>query len=154
MLVLEMPGPEAVPYLPTVGALPLRFKRVTPPPDLVARPPAAAPPNPVVPPAEVPAPPATPFTPEVTVAPTALPPAITAPERKPEPEPPARETIPAILPDDFRPPVRNEDFLPYFQLPGTGRAPGDVNVIVPGTFTPPTSATLPPSSATYTQSPK
>jgi hypothetical protein len=39
---------------------------------------------------------------------------------------------PAILPDDTRPRVRAEDFLPFFQVPGT----------------------VPPSSATYTQSPK
>lgn len=154
VLVYETPGPEAVPYLPTVGAPPLRFKRATPPPDLTVRPPAAAPPNPVPPPAEAPAPSSPPAILESPTIAASTPPSSTTTAPNPDPEPPVRETAPAILPDDSRPPVRTEDFLPYFQLPGAGRTPGDVNVIVPGTFTPPASATLPPSSATYTQTPK
>ena len=48
-----------------------------------------------------------------------------------------------ILPDDLRQPTRPEDFLPYFQLPGPGVNPGV-----------PAPAPLPPSSATYTQTPR
>ena len=44
---------------------------------------------------------------------------------------PSKPAPAAILPDDTRPVIRAEDFLPYFQVPGA----------------------LPPSSATYTQSP-
>jgi hypothetical protein len=47
------------------------------------------------------------------------------------------------LPDDLRQPTRPEDFLPYFQLPGPGVNPGV-----------PAPAPLPPSSATYTQTPR
>ncbi len=61
----------------------------------------------------------------------------------------------AILPDDTRPSVRPEDFLPYFQVPGATTSAGEVNVIMPANaFTPPAAAPLPPSSATYTQSPR
>ena len=55
-----------------------------------------------------------------------------APTRTPAP---AKPTSAPIIPDDVRPAVRAEDFLPYFQIPGAA-AP----------------APLPPSTATYTQS--
>jgi hypothetical protein len=54
---------------------------------------------------------------------------------------------PAILPDDTRPKVRAEDFLPFFQFPGSGSNPNDVTV-VPAPAEP---GKLPPSSATYRQ---
>ncbi len=60
-------------------------------------------------------------------------------------------TPPPILPDDTRPKVRAEDFLPFFQFPGSAAA-GDVTVVVP--TTPggvPAPATQPRSSATYRQ---
>ncbi len=47
---------------------------------------------------------------------------------------------PAIIPDDMRPRVRPEEFLPFFQLPGSGAS----NAPVPNQ-----PAKLPPSSATY-----
>ena len=53
-------------------------------------------------------------------------------------QPPANKAPPAILPDDTRPVIKAEDFLPFFQVPGAG-ASGP-------------TAGLPPSSATYTQS--
>lgn len=58
------------------------------------------------------------------------------------PAPPAapKRTPTAILPDDTRSEIRAEDFLPYFQAPGV-RTSG-------------TGSGLPPSSATYTQSPR
>jgi hypothetical protein len=72
----------------------------------------------------------------------------TAPAAKPPPPPP-----PSIIPDDTRPTVRPEDFLPFFQLPGSASAPGGVGVIVPVPMAAPTPVTLPPSSATYRQTP-
>lgn len=59
-----------------------------------------------------------------------------------------------ILPDDARPAVHPEDFLPYFQIPGSARQPADVTLLVPVPKAPPAPGTLPPSSATYTQTPK
>jgi hypothetical protein len=47
------------------------------------------------------------------------------------------------LPDDTRPKVRAEDFLPFFQFPGT--APAEVAP------PPPPPASLPLSTATYSQ---
>jgi hypothetical protein len=55
---------------------------------------------------------------------------------------PPDESQPSIIPDDIRPRVRMEEFLPFFQLPG------------PSAPTPPVPAspdTVPPSSATYRQ---
>ncbi len=49
------------------------------------------------------------------------------------------ETQPSIIPDDMRPRVRTEEFLPFFQLPG------------PAAPTPPSPDAVPPSSATYRQ---
>mgnify|MGYP001551269688 CR=1 FL=1 len=152
---------ELAPYLPLVGPPPLRFQEELPPPDLVTHPAAGAPPTPALtptessvalanaaaaqsastnsrPPVEVPAAAARPA-PKST--PSLLPPVAPAPE-----------TPPAILPDDARPTVRPEDFLPYFQIPGSATQPGDVNVLVPAPRAAPAPAPLPPSSATYIQS--
>lgn len=152
-------GSEALPYLTFVGAPPLRFQKATPPPDLVARPAAAAPP----------VPPLTPLETSVAQSNAAAARSATASARaadeapvteiKPEPATaapaPAKPTPKAILPDDTRPPVRPEDFLPYFQIPGSSKSTGEVNVIMPASaLTAPAAAPLPPSSATYTQSPK
>lgn len=52
-----------------------------------------------------------------------------------------------ILPDESRPKVRAEDFLPFFEFPGTKSNPNDVSL----TPTPPAPGQLPPSSATYRQ---
>ena len=54
----------------------------------------------------------------------------------------------SILPDNTQPSTRPEDFLPYFQFP-TG---GNTTVVVPGSVArPPTSNSMPASSATYEQ---
>lgn len=144
---------SSIPYLPALGAISLRFEEVPPPPDLVTKPAAAAPPVPALSPTEtsvatanadaarstvVPPEPVAEESVETNSAASITPP---APETK---------TSPRILPDTTRPVVHPEDFLPYFQLPGTGR-PGDVGVIVPGALTAPAPAPLPPSSATYNQ---
>lgn len=61
--------------------------------------------------------------------------------------------VPApIMVDDLRPQVRAEDFLPYFQIPGSSPA-GDANA-VPAARSAPGPAPLPASSAVYQQSPK
>ena len=57
-----------------------------------------------------------------------------------------------ILPDDARPHVLPEEFLPYFRVPGAARNNPDVTLLVPAPRSVPTPAPLPRSSATYTQS--
>ncbi len=151
------------PYLTVLGAPPLRFEEPLPPPDLTTHPPATAPPyptsedHPSSPPenkpdvvSTLPAATAENNTPHVVLSSTHP----LGVERDPVVDPVAvpTRTPPPILPDDTRPPVRPEDFLPYFQIPAT--LPGDPDVIVPVPRTVPTAAPLPPSSATYTQTPR
>jgi hypothetical protein len=73
-----------------------------------------------------------------------------------ETPPPAKPAGPrSILPDDTRPSVKPEDFLPFFQIPGTAKAPGEASLIIPASaLVAPTASPIPPSSATYTQTPK
>jgi hypothetical protein len=59
-----------------------------------------------------------------------------------------------MIPDDARPTIRAEDFLPYFQIPGSAQQPSDVTLLVPAARSAPAPAAIPPSSATYTQTPK
>ncbi|MBA4137965.1 MAG: hypothetical protein C0518_11665 [Opitutus sp.] len=136
------PIPGSRPYLTSTGAPGLRFGEAPPPPDL--RPAAGAPPQPkeeffasadeqaaaetlhLAPDAAVPTP---------------------APDIKPAPA----KISPAILPDDTRSKVRAEDFLPFFQFPGSASHPGDVTVVVPAAPGAAAPAPLPPSSATYRQ---
>lgn len=148
---------RSTPYLPFVGAPELRFQEAAPPPDLVSRPPAAAPPQPAltstensvaVDNAEAARSVTTPTVPEE--------PSIdaTAPEAAESSPHAGDKSVPPILPDETRPQVRPEDFLPYFQIPGSARHSGDVTLLVPAPFSAPTGAPLPPSSANYTQTPK
>lgn len=149
----RQPHEEPVPYLIAHGAPALRFERPTPTPDLSTRPVAAAPPNPAL------------TLTESTVAQAnlaAVQPALPrAQTDQPPPEapakyapPPTRKPPPAILPDDTRPTIRPEDFLPFFQIPGSAPSTGGASVIVPVPMSPPAGITPPPSSATYTQTPK
>ena len=146
----EIFGPASRPYLPATGAPALRFGDAPPPPPLWVRPAAGAPPNVTV---EDPAPdtstgaaasrPSEPDPTAVATTPDAVPAPANAPPVK---------TPPPILPDDTRPKVRAEDFLPFFQFPGSASAAGDVSVVVP--VTPggaPAPAPQPRSSATYRQ---
>lgn len=142
------PLAEPTPYLATIGSPALRFAEALPPPDLVTRPPAAAPPQPADA-AATPKPDVIPFTPAVTESSAAATP--DAVRQNPAPESVAGTPLP-ILPDELKPHVRAEDFLPYFEIPAAN--PGDPNVIVPVPRVPATPAPLPPSSATYTQSPR
>jgi hypothetical protein len=144
-------GTDSPPYLPILGAPSIRIEEALPPPDLVTRPAAAAPPVPALTPTEssvavanADAARSTVVAPEQPVEEKVAPPAPAAPTRTPAP----------ILPDSLHPVARPEDFLPYFQIPGTAKQPGDVTILAPGAGSAPASAPIPPSSATYTQTPR
>ena len=152
MLPPQATSTASKPYLGAIGAPPLRFQVPAPPPDLVTRPPAAAPPQPastgeisdVTPHA---APPATTAT--ITVNPTAVPanqPTDSAAAPEAEAPAPAR-TPPPILRDEIHRQTRAEDFLPFFQPPGANQNQGDFSMRP----TSPTPGVQPPSSATYQQ---
>lgn len=150
-------GPTA--YLPVLGAPTLRFAEVAPPPDLVARPPAGAPPRPALTVTEASVAQANAAAAQSTTIRTGTPPppAPATPEASPSPGPahePEKPAPSAILPDEIRPQVRPEDFLPFFQVPGSATQPGDVTLVVPVPRSVPTPPALPPSSATYTQTQK
>lgn len=129
----------------------MRFLAPAPPPDLVTRPPAAAPPllkteAPTRPDVVLPSPEVAATSPTNTAA--APEPAATVSTE----EHPAARPVAPILVDELRPRVRAEDFLPYFQIPAEHN--GDVSVLVPIPRGASTPAALPTSSATYTQSPR
>ena len=67
---------------------------------------------------------------------------------KSSPKTDATAVPPSVLPDDSGPKARPEDFLPFFQFPGTG-AHGGETVAAPAVSA--TPGTLPPSTATYEQ---
>lgn len=148
---------EGTPYLLATGAPPLRFQEAAPPLH-----PAPSAPAPAPTPAATPTPDATTPVPTEETAPAitvTTDPATPAPSASNPPANPETSTAPAktpapILPDDARPPIRAEDFLPYFQIPGSAKTPADVTLLVPVPKAPPAPGTLAPSSATYTQSPK
>jgi hypothetical protein len=145
---------EPTPYLLAVGAPPLRFQEPAVPPAPVPSTPVVATPDPVAAPSEPSAPDVS--TPAPTTSPVAVSesaPASETPVTAP-PSPANPKTPAAILPDDSRPPIRPEDFLPYFQIPGSARQPADVTLLVPAPPAPPAPGTLPPSSATYIQTPR
>jgi len=135
------------PYLATIGSPALRFGEAIPPPDLTVRPSAGAPPQPTEEHTAV-----TPDNVKQDVPVIAPAPSTAVEIGTPDPSRPAppAKTPAAILPDDTRTKVRAEDFLPFFQFPGTTPANGDVTVVAP-VPTAPTAAPLPASSATYRQ---
>ena len=147
---------EPNPYLPAIGPPPLRFQEISPPPDLVSRPPGGAPPMPSLSPTESSVAMENSAAARSTINPVhpqeETPAPAVKPELMPKPAAPAKAPPPAILPDDTHQSVRNEDFLPYFQIPGAAPQPGDVNLLTPVPRLAPAPAPLPPSSATYTQS--
>jgi hypothetical protein len=147
-------APKADPnaYLPTVAAPALRFQTPTPPRDQIAR---LIFPKPAAKPEIAPALPKADVTPRVAKAaaaetPDAAAQADTKPAVTASARPPAQ-----IIPDDTRNAVQAEDFIPFFQLPGSVRAPGGLNVIVPlpAPSAVPAPGALPPSSATFRQTP-
>jgi len=154
-------GRDSTPYLLAVGHSPLRFREEEPPPVSARRPPAGAPPAPddganatsadpgkssdvILAPALA-----------ATAAVSSPSPGLTADAGRPD-VPPANQppAPPAIIPDDTRPVVRPEDFLPFFQLPGSTGSAGGFTVIAPVPASAPAPAALPPSSASFTQSPR
>lgn len=155
----ERSSTESSGYLPTLGAPPLRFAAL-PPPDLVSRPAAAAPPRPAMTMTEssvAMANAAAAQSAALNGATQATTPAPEAGGEQAAPSPSAEKPAPsAILPDELRPQVRPEDFLPFFQIPGSATQPGDVTLVVPvpRKASAPASETLPQSSATYTQTQK
>lgn len=131
------------PYLTVIAVPPFRFAEPAPPPDLSAHPPAGAPPQP-------PATARTPATPAdaPSAAASAGPDASAASASTPAADATGAEhpaPLQKILPDDTRPKVRPEDFLPFFQFPGAGQPR------LTAAPAPPVPGTLPPSSATYQQ---
>ena len=151
LFAVVSPASVSAPYLPAIGAPQLRFAEAALPPErspqsapVVA---AVTPPSVATAPAEsVPVAESAPATSAALNAHGDETRAAPNPDRAKDPEP--------ILRDDVRPVVKPEDFLPYFQIPGSARKPADVTLLVPAPNAPPTPGSVPPSSATYTQSPK
>lgn len=152
----EMPVQEPAGYLASLGAPPLRFAEALPPPDVKPRHVVGASPQPALsmPESSVALANAAAAQSAAIHATVAVPP----PEPKPEteaPSEPAAAPAPekpapsAILPDEMRPQVRPEDFLPYFQIPGSKQ--GSVTIVAPVPPSPPSPSTMPASSATYIQ---
>lgn len=146
---------ESAPYLSAIGPPSLRFRALARVAEPVGRPVAIGPPIAGLKGVEVAvalANAAAARGPEAVAA--GAPPAEARVSEKPAPTT-AKPPPPAILPDDTRPHVRAEDFLPFFQIPGAAAQPGDVNVIVPLSRGPTAPVTpLPASSASYIQTPK
>lgn len=146
----ETIGPANRPYLAVVGAPALRFGEAPPPPPLWVRPVAGAPPT--LPSESAPAAtnaidaPTEPASENIPTTPASTADVIVLPGGTP----PAKSP-PPILPDDTRPKVRAEDFLPFFQFPGTASSASDVTVVTPAVPGAPAPAPMPRSSATYRQ---
>jgi hypothetical protein len=140
-------------YLPAIGACPLRFAAEPPPPDLSLRQsPAAGPKNPDPTVADfTPAEPPPEAIAKENEEPAAAP---VQPEAKPSDVVPAKPAPSPVLRDELRPRIRPDDFLPFFQVPGSANGRGEVIFSVPAPAAPASPAPLPTSSATYTQTPK
>lgn len=149
-------GAEPAAYLPALGAPPLRFADGTPAPERVTRPAAAAPPLPGRTRTESSvalANAAAAQSAALNGAGQARPPAL--PPEGPDGAAPAGQSPPLpILPDEVRPQLQPEDFLPFFQLPGSATSPGGVILVGPLPTETPPAGPRPQSSATYHQTPK
>ena len=119
------PDDSSAPYLRVVGSLPLRIQPAPVTPTPAARTAASGPPFPVAP-------------------------AVTAPAAETPATPPPAEPAP-IIPDETRPRVQPEDFLPYFQFPGSPGTPRDVSVAAPLNLAPNPPHHGTPSTAIYRQ---
>jgi hypothetical protein len=76
------------------------------------------------------------------------------PQNSPDPSPGQTRQPQPILRDSLAPTIRAEDFLPFFQIPGSARDSADVTLLAPATpMAPAAPTTIPPSSATYRQTP-
>jgi hypothetical protein len=144
------------PYLASVGAPALRFAEAPPTPEILQRPSLSPAPVAAASTSDVILPESLSNTQQPTGSAATNPPSTT--NAKPSAnaaageQPAALRTPPPIIPDEVRPRVRPEDFLPFFQIPVS--QPGDVNVVVPAARSAPAPATIPTSSATYTQTPR
>ena len=149
---LAIPTPASRPYLASGGSPALRFMEANTAPPLMVKPIAGGPPvaasAPEVAEVNLANNQAAASTPPMPVEPAQ--PAEAKPAKAEEPTATAVKPKP-ILPDDTRPKVQTQDFLPLFRFPGSGGSSEDVTVVAPAVPTPPAPGTLPPSSATYTQ---
>ncbi len=147
---------DSLPYTMAGGSPPMRFAPEPPSPEISAvaallpatadsTPDPAAKSQPDEPKADVP-------DVELAVTPAASNSSMAAPVKTPSQ--PASLHTSELLPDEAHPQVRPEDFLPFFQVPGSTRQPGSVSLIVPLSPAPPAPPAQPPSSATYIQSPR
>lgn len=150
-LACQLPAQRT--YLAIVGAPPLRFLDAPLPPAPVPHP-IAVEPSPASkasritdPASDVSLLPVS----STAASPLAQPSGETSADTPPPAEPTASQTPAPIIPDEMRPRVRAEDFLPYFRIPIA--QPDDMNV-VPVPRSPASGAPLPSSSATYTQTPR
>lgn len=135
------------PYLAVLGSSSLRIQEASLPSDPNTHPPSGAPPQPATAgPPTTHAPPAEASTPAEAPSSVVTPPASESPTA-PTPEEKPTKPVRSILPDDTRPKVKAEDFLPFFQPPGADHNPNDVTVAP----TAPAPGVQPPSSATYRQ---
>lgn len=147
------PASDPNAYLPTIAAPALRFHTAALPREQVAKlifpkpaPKPAVEPAPAAPNASDAARPAKPA-PIESAKDTAVDPAAPKPANLPT-RPPQQ-----ILPDETRPTVHPEDFVPFFRMPAGARGAPGVNVIVPAPRAAPAPAAIPESSATLRQTP-
>jgi hypothetical protein len=133
------PGGSA-PYLVSEGAPPLCFREAEPPPQMAAKPPGGAPPEPH----------ASPDTASASKAATA---SLKTPADKaahdetltePDGSQPPTNAPNSILPDTVRPQLQAEDFLPFFVIPDSAKS-------APAAPVPSEPGKLPPSTASYTE---
>ena len=148
------PKPDSTAYLPAIAAPALRFQSPALPREQIARITflqRTPKPTTEVDPSQAKASDATGRTAKANAANTPDPVVATEPAKAAAPSP-ARNPQ-AIIPDDTRPTIHPEEFVPFFQIPGSAKGPGSVNVIVPVPASVPAPAPLPQSSATYRQTP-
>ncbi len=143
-------APVREPYLIAVGAPALRFREPETASEPAARSVVVGPPVPGLNADEAVVAVANAAAVRVPSVREAKPDSVNAPKSGPALSIPRKPIPLSILPDDTRPQVRAEDFLPFFQIPGAAQG-GDA----PAAFAPQSApGALPPSSATYTQTPK
>lgn len=134
-------APHSRPYLVAVGAPTLRFAEILPPPDMSVHPPAGVLTQPAVLAEPV-------GSQEVRRENNdkfeAAPPPVSAETSAAKAEGKTRQPKSPILPDDTRPMVKPEDFLPFFLFPNSNPNMSDTTA---GTAAP---ATVPPPASTAT----
>jgi hypothetical protein len=133
------PG-ESSPYLVSEGAPPLCFREAEPPPQMAAKPPGGAPPEPHA-------------SSDWASAGKAAPASAKTPTDRPghdetntesDGSQPSTNAPISILPDTVRPQLQAEDFLPFFVIPDAAKS-------APAVPVPSEPGKLPPSNASYTE---